>query len=66
MENTNFNLVKKIEISDFKLFDYFDLGEHEYLMKSVNRTFFLNELGLKKRKIREKWPKLNQKWTFLS
>ncbi len=46
---------QKIEISDLKLFDYFDLGEHEFWIKSVDRTFFLNEMGLKKRKIREKY-----------
>ncbi len=31
----------------------FDLREHEFWIKSVNRTFFLNEMGLKKRKIRQ-------------
>ncbi len=54
---------QKIEISDIKLFEYFDLGEHEFQIKSVNRTFFLNEMGLKKREIRQKLPELNQKWT---
>ncbi len=44
----------KIEISDLKLFDYIDYGEHEFSIKSVNRTFFLEEMGLQKREIRQK------------
>ena len=36
--------------------------EHKFWIKSVNRTFFLWEMGIQKREIRPKWPQMNQKW----
>ncbi len=58
----------KSEISIFwknwnfgKLFDYFDLGEHGFWIKSVNRTFFLNKMGFKKTKNTPKMTKNESK-----
>ncbi len=51
---------QKIQIKDFKLFDYFDLGEHEYLIKKGKSDLLYMRNGYTKAR---NAPKLNQKWT---
>jgi hypothetical protein len=63
MGNSNLKTFLMILVSIFEIRASKKRGEHQFWIKSVNRTFFLNEIGLQKRKIRQKWPKMNQKWT---